>query len=236
MPTLPTPHADWLAARTALLAEEKALTRAHDALAEKRRQMPRLRVETDYCFQGPDGPKSLADLFGQQSQLIVDHFMFGEDWSEGCPSCSFWADAFDGIAPHLAARDTAFVVVSAAPLNKLLAYKARMGWRFQWVSARGSDFNRDMGVAFTPDEVAAGTGTYNYRSAGFPATEAPGISTFEKDADGTIWHSYSVFGRGLDALNPAYQLLDLTAKGRDEADLPWPMAWLRRRDQYESIA
>ncbi|MGP6088026.1 DUF899 domain-containing protein [Antarctobacter jejuensis] len=236
MNTRPTPRADWLAARTALLAEEKALTRARDAIAERRRQMPRLRVEKDYRFHGPNGQETLADLFGPHSQLIVDHFMFGEDWAEGCPSCSFWADGFDGLDVHLAARDTGFVVVSAAPLDRLDAYKARMGWRFKWVSSHGTDFNRDMGVAFTPEEVAARQGNYNYRDAGFPATEAPGISTFEKDGDGTIWHSYSVFGRGLDALNPAYQLLDLTAKGRDEDALPHSMAWLRRRDQYESTA
>ncbi len=236
MPSQTASPDEWRAARIALLAEEKALTRAGDALAEKRRQLPRLRIESDYLFHGPQGPETLADLFGPHSQLIVDHFMFGADWTEGCPSCSFWADAFDGIDVHLAARNTGFVVVSAAPFETLAAYRQRMGWRFKWVSSKGSTFNRDMGVAFTPEEVEAGTGTYNYRDAGFPATEAPGISSFEKDADGAIWHSYSVFGRGLDALNPAYQLLDLTAKGRDEGGLPWPMAWLRRRDQYESAA
>jgi predicted dithiol-disulfide oxidoreductase (DUF899 family) len=224
---------DWLDARIALLAKEKELTRAHDALAAARRAMPRVRIDTDYEFQTEDGPATLAELFGDCSQLLVDHFMFGADWDEGCPSCSFWADGFDGIDVHLAARDVTFVVVSAAPMEKLAAYKNRMGWRFRWLSSNGTSFNRDMGVAFTPEEIAAGDASYNYRKAGFPSTEAPGLSAFLKE-DGVVYHTYSVFGRGLDGYNPAYQLLDLMPKGRDEDGLDYAMAWLRRRDQYEA--
>ncbi len=222
----------WRAARMALLEQEKELTRARDALAEARRALPQVRIETEYGFDTPRGRQSLAALFGPHSQLVIYHFMFGPDWDEGCTTCSFWADNFDGIAPHLAARDVAFTMVSAAPLARLLAYRDRMGWRFDWVSSQGTSFNRDMGVAFTPDEVAARSGVYNYRDTGFPATEAPGLSVFRKDADGQVYHTYSVYGRGLDGLNGAYQILDLVPKGRDEDALPFTMAWLRRRDQY----
>lgn len=225
-------RAEWLAARTDLLAEEKALTRAHDALAEKRRKLPRLRVETEYAFTGPNGRESLSDLFGPQSKLAVYHFMFGPDWQEGCPSCSFWADNFNGIDAHLAARDVRLVMVSAAPFETLDAYRRRMGWTFKWVSSEGTGFNRDMGVAFTPEEVAAGDAFYNFRNGGFPASEAPGLSFFQKDPDGGLYHTFSVYGRGLEGLNGAYQILHLAPKGRDEDDLPFTMAWLRRRDQY----
>ena len=234
MPAQIASRAEWLDARMALLEKEKELTRAKDALAEARRALPRVQVDEDYQFQTNDGSVALGDLFGPHSQLLVDHFMFGADWEEGCPSCSFWADGFDGIDIHLAARDVSFVVISAAPLEKLNAYKARMGWRFNWVSSEGSDFNRDMGVAFTPEEVEAGKMNYNYRDTGFPATEAPGLSVFVKDDAGRVYHTYSVFSRGLDTYNAAYQLLDLVPKGRDEAALPFSMAWLRRRDQYET--
>ena len=225
-------RAEWLDARKALLEKEKELTRARDALAEARRALPRVLIDSDYRFQTPEGEQGLGDLFGPHSQLVVDHFMFGADWDEGCTSCSFWADAFSGIDVHLAARDTAFVLVSAAPLDKLEAYKARMGWHFTWVSSEGTRFNRDMGVAFTPEEIESGTAHYNYRSAGFPMSEAPGLSAFVKDEAGAIYHTYSVFSRGLDGFNPAYQLLDITPKGRDEDGLDFSMAWLRRRDQY----
>lgn len=226
-------RAEWLEARMALLEKEKAQTRARDALAAERRALPQVRIDQEYEFQTETGPQSLTDLFEGRSQLLVQHFMYGTDWAEGCPSCSFWADGFDGIDVHLAARDVTFVLVSAAPLATIEAYKARMGWRFRWVSSEGSSFNRDMGVAFTPDEVAAGQTQYNYRNAGFPATEAPGLSVFTR-RDGQVYHTYSVFSRGLDLFNPAYQLLDLVPKGRDEEALDFSMAWLRRRDQYES--
>ena len=226
-------RSEWLAARMALLEKEKAATRMRDELAAARRALPRVRIDTDYRFQTPDGDARLIDLFGSHSQLLVDHFMFGPDWEEGCTACSFWADAFDGLDVHLAARDVAFVVVSAAPLAKLDAYKQRMGWHFDWVSSEGSTFNRDMGVAFTPEELEAGTAEYNYAQNGFPVSEAPGLSVFVREGD-TVFHTYSVFSRGLDGFNPAYQLLDLMPKGRDEADLPHSMAWLKRHDQYEA--
>jgi len=156
--------------------------------------------------------------------------MFPASWEAGCKSCSFWADGYDGIAPHLAARDVAHVTVSVAPLAKLRAYQARMGWRFKWVSSAGSDFNRDFGVSITPEEIASRTPVYNFGTLPFGVEEAPGVSVFAKNAGGEIFLTYQCFTRGLDALNPAYQLLDLVPKGRDEGGKG--MAWLRRRDEY----
>ncbi len=225
-------RAEWLAARTALLEREKAFTRERDALSAARRALPWVQVEKDYAFEGAGGRESLADLFGGAGQLIVYHFMFGPDWDEGCPSCSYWMDNFDGIDVHLRHRDTALVAVSNAPYGKLAAYRERMGWRFRWVSSLGSDFNRDFHVTFTEEEIQNDRAYYNYREGPFPGTEAPGISVFRR-RDGRVYHTYSCYSRGLDMLNGAYHLLDLTPKGRDEDDLPWTMAWLRRRDQYE---
>ncbi|RMF40858.1 MAG: DUF899 domain-containing protein [Alphaproteobacteria bacterium] len=222
----------WLKARLELLEAEKAFTRERDALSARRRALPWVRVDTPYRFDTPEGPASLADLFDGRSQLIVSHFMYGPDWEEGCPSCSFWADGYDGLDIHLAHRDTAFVAVSRAPLEKLLAYRERMGWRFRWVSSLNTGFNRDFGVSFTPEEIAAGTAVYNYRPKGFPSTEAPGFSVFARRGT-EVYHTYSTYARGLDMMNTAYHLLDLTPKGRDEDGLPWPMAWLRRHDRYE---
>ncbi|HBG99380.1 MAG: DUF899 domain-containing protein [Rhodobacteraceae bacterium] len=236
MPRPAVTRAEWLSARMELLEKEKALTRARDDLAAARRALPRVAVSADCSFTGPDGPESLSDLFGPHSQLVVYHFMYGPDLTAGCVNCSFWMDSLDGTAPHLAARDVALVLVSAAPYPQLAAYRARMGWQLRWVSSAGSSFNRDMGVQFTAEEVASGTATYNYRASGFPSTEAPGLSVFQKDPDGTIHHTYSAFGRGLDGLNAAYQMLDLVPKGRDEAALPYPMAWVRRHDAYDAPA
>ena len=226
----------WLAARTALLAEEKALTRQRDALAAKRRALPWVRIDKDYVFDGPGGALTLADLFDGRSQLLVYHFMYGPDWQAGCPSCSFWADSFDRTIVHLNHRDVTMVAVSRAPLETLDAYRARMGWSFAWFSSGDGDFNRDFGVAFTEAEVEAGRTRYNYTDQAFPATEAPGVSVFFSDADGAVFHTYSCYSRGLDALNGAYQHLDLVPKGRDEDDLPYSMAWLRRRDEYDETA
>lgn len=227
-----TDRAAWTAARVALLADEKAHMRAGDRLAERRRALPRLRLARTYVFREGEGQVSLEALFGPHSQLFVYHFMFGTDWEQGCPSCSFWADCFDGTVPHLAARDTAFAVISKAPWNRLDAYRQRMGWRFRWLSSADCTFNEDFDVSFPADKLAAGTHVYNYRKAGFQGTEAPGISVFERAADGAVLHSYSTFGRGLEAICSAYHMLDLTPKGRDEAGLPWPQAWIRRHDQY----
>lgn len=223
---------DWRDARLRLLEEEKALTRARDRLAEARRALPALRITKDYRFTGPEGELTLPDLFTGRSQLVVYHFMFGPDWEAGCPICSFWADTLDGLVPHLAARDTALTLVSRAPYDRLAAYRRRMGWDIPWVSSLGSDFNHDMGVSFTDEDLARGEQVYNYRKGGFEGSEAPGLSVFRREG-ATVWHTYSVYARGLDGFNAAYQLLDLTPKGRDEDALPFPMAWLRRHDEYD---
>lgn len=223
---------EWVAARTSLLAKEKEFTRLRDELSRKRRELPWVKVEKSYVFDGPNGKETLLELFAGCGQLIVNHFMFGTDWNEGCPSCSFWADTYNGTFVHLRQRDASFVTVSHAPLAKLEAYKKRMGWTFKWVSAFGTDFNRDYHVSFTPEEQK--TATYNYTATGFGASEAPGVSVFAKGDDGQIYHTYSCYARGLDMLNGAYQLIDLLPKGRDEQGLPHPMAWVRRHDKYEN--
>jgi predicted dithiol-disulfide oxidoreductase (DUF899 family) len=231
------PHAvvsqnEWLAARKALLAKEKEFTRQRDALSAARRELPWVKVEKNYLFEGPNGKETLADLFGGKSQLMIYHFMLGPGWVQGCPSCSFLADHFDGATIHLAQRDVAFVVVSRAPLAEIEPYKKRMGWKFKWVSSNGSDFNRDFHVSFTPEEKASGKAEYNYANGGFPSEEAPGLSAFIKDT-GAVLHTYSTYGRGLDIIVGTYNMLDLAPKGRDEASLPWSMAWVRRHDEYQ---
>ena len=224
---------DWLKARLKHLEQEKEFTRLRDRLSQQRRELPWLKIEKAYAFDGPNGTETLADLFEGRSQLLVQHFMFGADWDEGCPSCSFWADSYDGFVVHLAHRDVTMVSVSNAPLERLEGYRKRMGWRFKWVSSLGSDFNRDFDVSFTPDEIKKGEIYYNYQMRGFPSEEAPGVSVFYKDEGGDIFHTYSCYARGLDMLNGAYHYLDLAPKGRDEAELPYGMAWLRRHDQYD---
>ena len=223
---------EWLAARKALLAKEKEFTRQRDALSAARRELPWVKVEKNYVFDGPHGKETLSDLFGGKGQLMVYHFMLGPGWVQGCPSCSFLADHFDGAAIHLAQRDVAFVVVSRAPLNEIETYKKRMAWRFKWVSSYGSDFNRDFHVSFTPEEKASGKAEYNYVKSGFPSEEAPGLSAFIKDG-GAVLHTYSTYGRGLDIIIGTYNMLDLAPKGRDEDALPWGMAWVRRHDEYQ---
>ena len=222
---------EWLAARRALLAKEQELTRQRDRLREERRALPWVKVEKGYVFDGPDGRQPLSQLFEGRSQLIVYHFMYGPDWEEGCPSCSFWADSFNGIVEHLKARDVTMIAVSRAPYPALKKFQKRMGWSFNWVSSLGSDFNYDFHVSFTPEEQE-GKVFYNFEKQEFPSDEAPGISVFYKDESGSIYHTYSAYSRGLDAVNGAYQLLDLAPKGRDEAGLPWSMAWLKHRDKY----
>jgi len=230
---------EWLAARKDLLAKEKEFTRARDALSAERRALPWVKVEKPYFFDTPHGAKTLAELFGSKSQLIIYHFMLGPGWDEGCPSCSYLADHFDGATIHLANRDTAFVVVSRAPLAEIQTFKKRMGWRFPWVSSFGSDFNFDYGVSFSKEELAKGKIYYNYDSVEDPAyqnDELPGASVFYKDAHGTVFHTYSAYARGLDILVGTYNMLDLTPKGRDEDELPWTMAWVRHHDKYEDSA
>jgi predicted dithiol-disulfide oxidoreductase (DUF899 family) len=223
-------HKDWTAARLALLAKEKAFTRARDELSAARRALPWEKVETNYVFEGARGNVSLADLFAGKSQLIVYHFMFGPDWEAGCKSCSFWADNYDRIVVHLNARDTNLVTVSRAPYERLAAYKQRMGWSFEWVSSLGNSFNRDYAVSF-PDAQAREGNNYNFATIRFDGEEAPGLSVFAREG-GDIFHTYSTYSRGLDMLNGAYHLLDLVPKGRDEAGLPYGMEWLRRHDEY----
>lgn len=224
---------EWLRARRQLLAEEKEFTRRRDALSQRRRELPWVRVEADYSFEGPDGPDAFADLFEGRSQLLVYHFMYGPDWDEGCPSCSFWADNFDGIDIHLAHRDISFVAISRAPFEVLDEYRRRMGWSFKWVSSFGSNFNRDYHVSFTPEEIEKKEMFHNFDVMSFPSSEAPGASAFFRDEDGSIFHTYSCYLRGLDMLNGAYHWMDIAPKGRDEDGLDYTMAWLRRRDQYD---
>lgn len=223
---------EWVSARKALLEEEKSFSKARDALAAKRRELPWTMVDKTYEFETEQGPKSLGDLFDGRTQLIVQHFMFGPDWEEGCPSCSFWGDNFDRTVPHLAARDVAFVAVSRAPLKTLLGYRDRLGWSFPWVSSLGNDFNFDFDVSFETERDSNQPVYYNYKDTMFPASEAPGVSVFYKDGTGEIYHTYSVYARGLEDLNGTYRLLDTTPKGRDEDALSYPMEWVRRRDQY----
>ena len=226
----------WLAERLALLAREKELTRAQDELARQRRQLPWVRVDKRYVFDTPDGPRALGELFDGRRQLLVQHFMLAPDWEEGCKSCSFMADHHDGMRAHLAQRDVTLLVVSRAPLARIEAFRRRMGWQFRWVSSHGSDFNHDYGVSFTPEQRARGTVPYNYREQAFPQEEAPGISVFVRDAAGTVFHTYSRYGRGVEAMMGTYALLDLVPRGRDEDGLSYGMEWVRHHDRYESAA
>jgi predicted dithiol-disulfide oxidoreductase (DUF899 family) len=223
----------WIAARKAHLAREKEFTRARDRLNEERRALPWVKVDKTYRFDGPEGKQTLGDLFNGRSQLVVQHFMFAPDWTEGCKSCSFWADGFERMIPHLAARDTTLVAISRAPLSKLDAFRKRMGWTFDWVSSGDGDFNYDYAVSFTPDEVKSGDKVYNFGSSGFGIEDAPGISVFFRNQAGEIFHTYSCFARGLDMMNAAYHYLDLTPLGRHEKGLPYPMDWVRLRDRYQ---
>lgn len=223
---------EWTQARLALLAREKEFTRLRDQLSAERRSLPWVPVDKEYVFEGPDGKETLAQLFAGRSQLVVYHFMLGPDWQEGCKSCSFWADNFNGIDVHLAARDVTLIAVSSAPYPNIAAFKARMGWTFKWVSSSSNDFNHDYHVTFTPQELQQGEVYYNYTSSKLSGTEWPGISVFYRDTDGTVYHTYSCYARGLDMLNGAYHFLDLVPKGRDEAGLNFTMAWVRHHDRY----
>jgi len=225
------PSEEWLAARKQLLAKEKEFTRLRDELSRQRRELPWEKVEKKYVFEGPSGTETLADLFDGRSQLIVYHFMFGPGWKEGCPSCSFLADSFDGAAIHLAQRDTTFVAISRATLPEIEGFKKRMGWKFKWLSSNGTDFNYDFQVSVGNGEKADSTVYYNYTMQQFPSEERPGASMFYKK-DGEVFHTYSAYARGLDILLPTYNWLDMTAKGRDEDGLPYPMAWIRHHDRY----
>ena len=226
-------HAEWIEARKQFLAREKEFTRLRDELSRQRRELPWELVEKKYVFEGPRGKETLSDLFDQRSQLIVYHFMFGPGWNEGCPSCSYLADHFDGTTIHLAHRDVTLVVVSRAPYAQIAAYKKRMGWRFYWVSSFGSDFNYDFHVSQTEKEKTGGMAEYNYTAMTFPSDERPGASAFYKDADVAIYHTYSTYARGLDILVGTYNFLDMAPKGRDEDGLKHTMAWVRHHDKYD---
>jgi predicted dithiol-disulfide oxidoreductase (DUF899 family) len=225
-------HSEWLDARKAFLAKEKEFTHSRDELSRQRRALPWEKVDKQYKFDSTSGKVSLADLFDGRSQLVVYHFMFAPGWEQGCPSCSFWSDQFDGMMIHLANRDTTLVVVSHAPIAQIEAFKKRMGWKFRWVSSFDSDFNFDYHVSFTPEERATGEVYHNYNMEPFPSEEAPGVSVFAKDADGAVFHTYSTYGRGIDILNGTYNFLDLVPKGRDEDGLAHSMAWVRHHDRY----
>ena len=225
----------WLTARRTLLRQEKEFTHARERLAAQRRALPWVKVDRPYLFATATGPATLADLFEDRSQLIVYHFMLAPGWEEGCRGCSLVSDHFDGARPHVNARDISFVAVARAPLAEIERFKARMGWSFRWVSSYGTSFNRDFGVTFTAEEQADGTKSYNYGSTSAMHEEMPGLSVFLRRADGEIFHTYSTYSRGLDAPINAYNLIDLTPKGRDE-DPASPMNWVRHHDRYETTA
>jgi len=223
---------EWIASRKELLRKEKEFTKLRDELSRQRRELPWEEVEKKYVFEGPNGKQTLADLFDGRSQLIVYHFMFGPGWEAGCPSCSLLSDHIDGSLAHLANRDVTLVVVSRAPLAQIEAFKKRMGWRFQWLSSFGNDFNRDYHVSFTKEEMAQGKVYYNYDMTEFPSEEAPGASVFYKNSTGNIFHTYSAYQRGLDMMIGAYNYLDIAPKGRDEDALAFTMSWVRHHDRY----
>ncbi len=223
----------WLDARLELLKREKAHSRARDELTRARQALPWVKLEKEYTFDGSAGKVTLDELFEDKSQLIVQHFMFETDWEQGCKSCSFMADHMDRSVIHLAQRDTAYAVVSIAPLAKLEAFKERMGWSFRWVSSESSDFNRDFHVSFTDEEIENNEAYHNFREhTTIAGKETPGVSAFAKDEAGAIYHTYSVYGRGLEVFMGAYDLLDIVPKGRDEGDLSYTMEWLRLKDEY----
>lgn len=221
---------DWLTARRDLLKAEKELTRHRDKVARQRLTLPWVRIDKEYSFDTLDGPRSLADLFDGRSQLLVQHFMFGPGWKEGCPSCSFMADHSDGMNMHLANHDVTMIAVSRAPLAQIERYRERMGWQFKWVSSFGSDFNHDFRVSFTQEEIAGGHIDYNFGEWSETGEEWPGVSAFFKDEAGGIFRTYSTYGRGVEVMMGTYNMLDLAPKGRNEAE---GMDWVRRHDRYE---
>lgn len=223
---------EWLDARREHLVKEKELTRLRDELSQERRDLPWVKINKEYVFEGTEGRESLSDLFDGRRQLLVYHFMFDPAWDEGCKVCSWFADHYSGTAIHLKHRDVSMVTVSRAPLEKLHAYRKRMGWDIKWVSSSGSDFNYDYHVSCTVEEQEKGEVFYNFQKSKFVSAESPGISAFYKD-DGSIYHTYSSYARGLDILIGSYNLLDLVPMGRNESDLPFTMAWINYRDKYD---
>ena len=223
---------DWIKARKAFLVKEKKFSRQRERLAQDRRNLPWVRVDTDYLFDGPDGKESLSDLFNGKSQLVVYHFMFAPEWKAGCAHCSFWADHYDSMLVHLKNRDVSFVAISRAPLARIKPFKKRMGWKFKWMSSYGNSFNYDYHVSFHPEDIKSGVANYNYEKFTFNMTDREGISVFYKDKRGEIFHTYSTFARGIDMFNPTYQFLDLVPKGRDEHGRG--QFWVRYHDRYKN--
>jgi predicted dithiol-disulfide oxidoreductase (DUF899 family) len=224
---------EWLVARKALLADEKALSKARDRVAKQRRELPWVKVEKEYVFDTPDGRQTLAQLLDGRSQLIVYHFMFGPGWKEGCPGCSFVADHIDGANLHVAHHDVTLLAVSRAPRGEFEPFKKRMGWHFKWVSSAGSDFNFDYHVSASEAEKAVGKMNYNYETIDSATDELPGISVFTKDDAGQVFHAYSTYARGVDILIGAYNYLDMAPKGRNENTI---MDWMKHHDRYETAA
>jgi predicted dithiol-disulfide oxidoreductase (DUF899 family) len=223
---------EWQRARVALLQREKELTRARDRLAQERRQLPWVRIDKPYLFDTPHGRRSLADLFAGRSQLIVKHFMLGPGWDEGCVGCSYEIDHVESALVHVENHDVKVTAVSRAPLFEIEAFKRRMGWRLDWVSSQGSDFNFDFHVSFTPNEVASGKAYYNYREGPVPSEELSGFSVFARDEAGAVYHTYSTYGRGAEEVLSSYMLLDLTPKGRNEPEGGNLTDWVRHHDRY----
>jgi predicted dithiol-disulfide oxidoreductase (DUF899 family) len=221
---------EWIEARKALLAKEKAHMRRGDEIAAARRALPWVRIDKTYVFETERGRKTLAELFDGRSQLISYHFMFQPGWEAGCTGCSFLADHFDGANLHLAHHDVTLVAVSRAPLAEFLPYKRRMNWGFYWVSSHGSDFNYDFHVSVSEAEKASGKRYYNYEETGSSGGDAPGLSVFYRDEEGAVYHTYSTYARGGDILIGAHNFLDMTPKGRNETTI---MNWVRRHDEYE---
>ena len=226
------PRDEWMERRRELLAREKEFTRARDELSRRRRDLPWVKVEKRYLFDGPNGSESLSDLFDGRNQLIVYHFMYPPDWEEGCLHCSFWADHYDGMQVHLNHRDVTFAVISRAPIAKISEFQQRMGWKFKWLSSFHTDFNYDFGASFTPQDVESGAKVYNAGTMEPGMSDREGASVFYKDDTGAIFHTYSTYARGIDMLNTTYQWLDLVPKGRDE-DPDDSQGWVRHHDRYD---
>ena len=224
---------DWLVQRRALLEREKALTHQRDQIARERRALPWVRVDKAYTFDTPAGRRTLAELFDGRRQLMVQHFMLAPGWEQGCKSCSFMADHLVGAQVHLEQRDLTVLLVSRAPLAEIERFRQRMGWQFKWASASGNDFNTDFAVSFPPESRVDGEVYYNYRMTGFPQEEAPGISFFCKDDAGEVFHTYSTFGRGVEAMMMTYDMLDMAPQGRGEDGDDYGMQWVRHHDRYE---
>jgi len=222
---------EWISARKKLLVKEKKFSKQRDELNRQRQKLPWVKVEKEYIFDGPNGKVTLTDLFGGKSQLIVYHFMFGPGWKDGCPHCSFWADHYDSVSPHIGQRDTAFAVISRAPIKEIAPFKKRMGWKFIWVSSNRNDFNFDFNASFAPEQIKKGTAVYNFGPLNMDIDEREGVSAFYKDKNGDIYRTYSSYARGIDLMNTTYNFLDLTAKGRDE-NPDSPQDWVRYHDEY----